>query len=802
MTGPTSRDGAGGSTGGTGEGGPRRPLLAGGERLRERAERAPGGRAPRAPYDYVRARELLRPQLEALVGDVAAIPEERRVRHVIIEATVLPNYIAQSHFPSALLNRAEMYPVGTRQARSLYRTEHRERADEPTKTLLLAGPDRGVDALVDFLEREPAVLGVRLWDQLRSLERVGLSDPEVVVRFDPERYGDGEVITWEAVLSPVGRTPAERERWGDEAFDKWVAFVRALAGDVDVAYRRLVNDVTFVPISLHVEAAREAAAFNLLRVMRPMPRLRQLPPHSTVRRAAGVRPPAAAPIPAHSPDAVAIFDGGVDTTCPHFQPFVRAFDLTPAPIEPESLQHGSMVTSAFLYGHIDLDAAVLPRPVAPVDHYRVLPPPTAVHFDESLYWLLDQIRDTVVGHGYRRVNLSLGPNCAVEEDGEPHRWTAELDRLAAERGVLFVVAAGNNGEEDDDLGFNRVQVPADMANGVSVGACTNRGETRHLNRASYSAVGPGRPGQRLQPTGVCFGGDLRSTGFAALDQTGSLVFTQGTSFSAPLALRGICELVAGLGPGRADVPTLRAFATHFAARRPRGHKVRDLGHGRLPESYEAAWECAEHEVTLVYRDSLTRGESTAMRLPFPDGIAAGARVELAWTLSYLSDVDPADAAEYTRSGLEVVFRPHEGRRAVSDATTKERIGVFDITRQRDELAALAGARALKISDVPEAASNWRRFQPERLLRQAGKWETLSRGQIALSAAELFAPRIDLLHLARESGALLDQAPPLDVTLVVTLRAPVGVMLYDLAVRQFAVLTPLVQHADVRLRTSA
>ena len=111
--------------------------------------------------------------------------------------------------------------------------------------------------------------------------------------------------------------------------------------------------------------------------------------------------------------------------------------------------------------------------------------------------MLDRIKEEVEQKGHRIVNLSLGPTLAVEEDMEPNRWTSELDHLAWERDVLFVVAAGNDGEADRATGLHRVQVPADMANGMAVGACDAPSPDAPWARAPYSSMGPGRHGSRV-----------------------------------------------------------------------------------------------------------------------------------------------------------------------------------------------------------------------------------------------------------------------------------------------------------------
>ncbi|MDQ3605533.1 MAG: S8 family peptidase, partial [Gemmatimonadota bacterium] len=585
-----------------------------------------------------------------------------------------------------------------------------------------------------------------------------------------------------------------------EAFERFVEHVRSLSGEVDREFRRVVGGVTFVPVVLPVEEVFRAPEFNLLRAIRPMPQVRPVPVAVTrdIAGAGAPGPPAADAKPASS-EVVAIFDGGLDPASPVFRPFVEYHDLTPEPPRPEYLQHGAMVTSAFLYGPVELGTP-LSKPPGAVQHYRVLPPPARPTFDDSLYWVLDRLIETLRAPGAPRiVGLSFGPDTVVEEDAEPDRWTSELDALVAELGVTFVLAAGNNGLEDDALGFNRVMVPADMVNGIGVGACTTRRRGSRLARAPYSAKGWGRPGQRIAPLGVCFGGSDDEP-FVAFDHCGRLAETQGTSFAAPLAMRGLCELSAGLGEERRDPATLRGFAAHFADR-PRGHRprLRELGFGRLRESYREVWECLPNEVSVVYQDFLSRGASTTMRLPFPDGLSPDTEITLSWTLSYVSSIEPANASEYTRSGFEVVFRPHENLRSIFEVESKKQLTVLDIVRDRTLLEEMLKTGTYSFNDVPPADSGWRKLRSESAQRLSGKWETVSHGELRLAAGALLHPRLDLLYLARREGALVDAGvEPLQIALVVTIRAPEGIALYDRVHSQFPVLTPIVHHVPIRL----
>jgi len=772
----------------------RRPLLAGGEQLREGAERSRGGNPFEHPYSVDELQALLRPQAQKLATDIAAMPEDLTGRHVVIEASMFPNYIAASHFPDSLLDHTFLYTVGTRQSRGTRRSKTTEKQDVPTKTLLLAGSRENVAEFAELAASELQQLDPKILNDIRGFSGICVPAPDAVVTL-PQSWGEGEVITWEAVLTTIGRNEYEWKLWGDEAFEKWVNFIRSLSGDVDVRYKRTLDRVTFVPISLEVGRVHDAARFNLLRSIRPMPKMRQFPECSK-RSIMTLLPGPSALDQSTRPRSdrrVAVFDGGLDASSPYFAPFVKLFELTPEPECERDLRHGSMVTSALLYGSL-ASVANLDRPECHVDHYRVLPLPSQHKFDDELCWFLDQIVDVVRSKKYENVLLSVGPDEVLDDNGEPHRWTSTLDALAHELGVVFVVAAGNNGGEDEENGFNRVQVPADMANGIGVGAYGTRKNAR-LQRASYSPVGPGRPGQRVQPVGLGFGGceDEPFVGIVGRDKPDEGF---GTSYAAPTAMRGLVGLSTGLG-SRAAPETVRAFAAHYTQGGTiKSTRITEIGYGRMRESYNNVWECPPNEVTVLYQDSLKRGQTTAMRFPVPtSGIEPEAEIEIIWTLCYMSVVHPGDTADYTLSGFETRFRPHQRRRNLYNEN-KELVKEVDALLEEEFVRTYLATHSGTLSPNPVAHPGWGRGRHESEQRDAGKWETLSRGQVRMQASELYMPRLDLTYVARANGVLIGGIPDLRTTLLVSIRAPKEIALYDLVREQFKVLLPLEQHTQV------
>ena len=768
----------------------RRPLFAGGERLRKKVEPGSGGGPKWHPRTMDEAVALLTPQVAELQEAVASTPADMRGSRVVFEAKVSPNYLANSYFPTTLFQEADLVPVGTRGSMGEYKTPKKTEQSE-TKTYLLAADERALAKVSRLLAGELAATATlnRARDSLRQFELIRLPSVDETLRAAPDLE---DALVWEAVFHPLFDFTGERTRKEAEAvFEKWNALVSRLGGVVESEYARLIKGLTFMPVRLGADAAREAARFNPLRTIRPMPGIRPLP--TSPLRIVSTEAQAPNPPAGHRPQSdlrVAVFDGGVDVTVPQLAPFVREFELTSEPRDAECVAHGTLVSSTALFG-AGHDSGELPTPEVGVDHFRVLPvpPPSA---DLELYWILDRISEEAERGNHRIVNLSLGPDLAIDDDDEPHAWTARLDELAEERDVLFVSAVGNNGELDAATGANRLQVPADMANGIGVGACDRRAPESDWQRASYSAVGPGRPGCRMQPTGVAFGG-APGRGFRGIGAGGLIAEAEGTSFAAPAVVHGLAALSATLGAQGSDPRLLRAFAVHCAEPAapldPEGS-----GFGRLPERFDGLLECEPNEATVLYRDTISRGEAVSLPFPLVSSVIDGKTVRLRWTIALAVPTDPRNPVEYTQAGLEVAFRPHAQRFVFTNRDTKQSKTV-DVVEDAEEARRLM-SEGYEFSNLPATRSPKQHRHEARRRRDEAKWETVLHANQRMRASSLFNPQLTASYLAREEGVLTD-APPLEFVMLLTIQAPKGVDLYDSTRVNYPQLTPL--HTELPLR---
>ena len=152
----------------------------------------------------------------------------------------------------------------------------------------------------------------------------------------------------------------------------------------------------------------------------------------------------------------------------------------------------------------------------------------------------------VVAMGAQVVNSSLGYN--IWDDGSGYTFadldgqtalTSQAAALAVRRGVVVVVAAGNEGDND----WRYVTVPADVDGVISVGAVARapQGANALPEIAAFSSRGPTADG-RIKPDVVAPGGFVRVVSSAE-----DYVNNRGTSFAAPL-ISGACALLLQIHP--------------------------------------------------------------------------------------------------------------------------------------------------------------------------------------------------------------------------------------------------------------
>ena len=691
-------------------------------------------------YSFEYAKAKLAPQLAETAKSIDALDADACPGDFAVAKLVLnPSYIARSYFPSKLLHASNLKSVGSRTV--TITPEKWKRKVTPTNTatteIFVAGSRsafRNLSNLVRSLDPESKEA-----EELARIELFAAVNPEDRI-IDP---GSEKTRFFEVGVHII----EEGADYLQQAFKK---FAQKAQVHVHEDLALTAGGLWFVPVEGERVAISKLAEFSFVRVIRPVPKMRSMRP---ILRNQG--PTVACTLPVEGPVStqprVAILDGGLPAQHPLSKWVAKAWAVDEAAgDDPGGPEHGLGVTSAFLFGPIEPGKPAA-RPFSLVDNIRVLDDLTNEEDPLELYRTLGNIEEVLISRQYEFLNLSLGPDLPIE-DNEVHAWTSVIDSQLSDGQTFMTVAAGNNGQSDEQLRLNRVQVPADCVNAIAVGAANNVGDV--WDRAAYSAKGPGRSPGVIKPDVVAFGGDGgKYFHVLAPGAQPSLVPQLGTSFAAPYLLRNAVGIRSILGDDLSPL-AIKALLIH-AAQQTENHCQWGTGWGKPPEDIMSIITCGPGVARVVYKGELEPGKYLRAPLPLPLQGLEG-MVTLSATFCYASPTDPQDAASYTRAGLEITFRPSDEKQkaGAQNADTK---GFFS----RKKFATEQDQRS-----------------------DQGKWETVLHNSKRMRASSLRNPAFDIHYNAREGGASTRNADVIPYALILTVYAPKCPSIYNDILRAY------------------
>ena len=729
-------------------------LLGLGERLTGRVEVPTGGGEKNAPYTFAEARSRVQSWLTDSVASFNTLAADAAPNdEVVAIMTLHPRYVSKSDFPRELLESTGLRAIGSKIERIRPTQWGVEKHPEEayTESLYVAGPRSR------FREWQ---LQLPNWSEshkgagtLAHIERLGAFESRLKLKGLPE--GNAEIGVLEVVLHNSGE---------QGIVESFAEYVLRHGGQPLRKYRRDIRGLTFFPVRAPFSRAEEIARYSFVRVARPMPQLR--PANPALVRSFASNPRAIIPQtgPLDPTVKAVIFDGGIpDLSRAALGRWVNYIEpLGIGPAVPELEDHGLAVTSALLFGNVDPTTA-LKTPLCSIDHVRVLDSATGAHGDVMCLEVLDRILNHLDANPtYEFVNISLGPRLPVEDD-EVTEWTAALDERFAAGRVVATVATGNDGEADASLSLNRIQPPSDGVNVLSVGSASSIGNA--WVRADYSCVGPNRSPGFVKPDGLIFGGSSGEP-FHVLDAGLSFSGVEGTSVASPLALRACSSVKVQLGTALSPL-AIRALMVHRAD--PGSHDRSEVGWGRFETDLDRLITCDDDESLVVYQGVLPVGEHLRADLPMPDFTLKG-MVNLTATLVIAPEVDPEFPGAYTRSGLEVSFRPH------SDKYTEYPDGKVSTHPKTKSFFSAANLYGAEESSMREAMY---------------KWEPCLRHVERLRASSLKEPRFDIYYHHRQSARAAEMPQPIPYALIVSLKSAKNPELYNGTVRAYSnILVPL------------
>ncbi len=707
-------------------------------------------------YSLLQAQQRLAPQFSRAATALDALPSDACPGDFGVARLMMnPSFIARSYFPTGLLRTAGLESIGSRTVKVTPEgwTKKGPPQECTTTELFVAGKRRAFRNLERWTQEVEPLSDEA--DDLTHIEQFTVFAPaERIVDYGSPKERFFEV--------GVHLLPDEDPALVQRAFVKYAEGTE-LKVHTDLDF--MAGNLWFVPVEGRRAGIDQLSKFVFVRVIRPVPKLRGMRP---VHRSAGLSVSCSLPAeqPLSSEPRVAILDGGLPKQHA-IGPWLRSYRKLDekAKDDPEGLEHGLAVTSAFLFGPIQPNGAAA-RPFAPVDHLRVLEQDAGAEDPLELYRTLRLVEQVLLIRYYEFINLSLGPDLPIE-DREVHAWTSVIDDLLSDGDTLMTVAVGNNGERDRPSGNARVQVPSDCVNALAVGAVDSTDDD--WARASYSAVGPGRSPGVIKPDLMAFGGDPTKYFHVLTPGTKPALVPQlGTSFASPYLLRSAVGIRAILGTELTPL-AIKALLVHSAD--PAEHDKLEVGWGKVPEDIMSVITCPDGVARVVYQGELKPSKYLRATLPLPTGGLSG-NVRLKATFCYASPTDPQDAAAYTRAGLEVVFRPNDEKvkDGKANADTK---GFFDMKKYATEL---------------ERRSD------------RGKWETVLHGEKTFRGTSLKNPVFDIHYNAREAGGKASGAEKIRYALIISVEAPKHADLYNEILRAYAkTLVPIQPQVSLPIR---
>lgn len=640
-----------------------------------------------------------------------------------------PKYEAKSYTPSSLVAESGMKLVGGR--KYSLNSEDSSKA----KMYFVRTNDSELAELKNKFETGKKD-HVKKWkDQVCTIKSIDLLRPEEKTMGFSDSWEEGTV---EVVIHPLGEDCC---RVVDGFFD----VVKIKKSDAVV--RTYDDGLTFVCMHMDRKSMALAQKYNPLRSIKPM----RDDWEEQIRVSSMIAP--APKLPDNimrSSIKVGVFDGGVQSGTKLLDPYVENYDMVRAEPTEASLDHGANVCGAVLYGTGlvgKMETDTVDNPVVSVESFRVFPAAKTDNpeADYQMYTTIDIIEKVVTERPDIRIyNLSFGPRGAIIDD-EINRFTYVCDRLTyavddGEINPLFCIAAGNDGTLESP--FNRVQSPADMVNGLAVGAYT-LSPLNDKYRAPYSCVGPGREGAKIKPDILEFGG-YTDRPFISTKSGNLIMGTAGTSLAAPVVAGKIGCLMAASDQ---IVPHLgRALLIHSAESQGLEGNVEN-GFGFCLDGVEDILNCSDNKVTILYEGEIT--SSATVKLPiFAPGISEiHGNADIKWTICTVVNPNINDPDAYTNNCIEDTFYPNDMRFPFRKGTSEKKLNLLkdaDIVVARE----LIKEGYIK-SELPVSKPAKKHFAEADLRNSDFKWDTIIRKDVRMRCSSLLNPFISLHAIGRD-----------------------------------------------------
>jgi hypothetical protein len=747
----------------------RRPILYKGERLATPVEKPSMGFTKQPEISFDEARTNLLSNINTTISDIEKISSKNKLpNESVVCVRMHHDFTAKSYYPQAIFNQEGLTEIGSR----MWREKKNDKTVNSGKMFFLRVEQDALSYLKNRLNQSVSRHTQAFMLSVRRLSGLGLLDEKDQILGFNNNWNEGMI---EAVIHPFNIDK-------DLVVSHFINTLRETGvKDNSIKWKQYGGGVTFLSVFGNKQTLDAIRGYNPLRTAHPLEGRNLI---DFARGTDVVGCPLPPVFKKKSKIVVGILDGGFDSTNAFLNNYVVSEDCVVGASTKPGINHGTLVTGAALYGPLNdyKDNVVLPEPAISAKNFRVLSKETR----HEMYDSIDAIESIVPKNPEINVyNVSFGPRHPILDDSI-NRFTYSLDLLSDKYNVLFCVAVGNDG---DQIGYDRIQSPSDMVNGLAVGSYTlNRGKKE---RSDYSCVGPGREGSKLKPDVVAFGGCSRTPIQLFSEVAGSRSYTRGTSFSSPIVAGAAAQLIGG-SKNIIDSLVAKALIIHTAEEKKEKH-CKEIGHGTLPEDISNIVSCQEKTFTLIYNGEILPKSFAKFEIPWVQGITG--KVKFSWTLAVMTGVNESSPDDYTNTMIELTFYPNSKKfRFKKPAHIKDpKIKDVNLHLEKD---ATKIAKLLKEgwvqSDYPltssNSASSPSKFLKESELRADLKWDTTDHRVNKKVATGVDNPFFIVHAMARGKNA---DKQKVKYALILTIEAPKSkIDIYEKVLNKYTALAPV------------
>jgi len=661
-----------------------------------------GGGEKEFSISYTQARDNLKENISRLKNRFRKIPSHKRMESELVYCVrVFPGFLAKSYYPNSLFKDSWRWleEIGSR------RWDYKNKNNELIKSKLyfVRSSIDGLNYFNKKLDRSKIELTDAWIKDIRKIQSLSfLKKEEMLMGFD-NKWQKGNV---EIVVQPFGKK-------NKDAIKKIKDFlIKSSLSSDRIRSKVYDSGISFVSSPLNRDVLNEFDDFNIVRGVHPV-RL-NFPETRMVK--SGFSAPKINKENYNPEVEVGMFDGGTHKNSA-ISDFISETSLTKIKSNDSYKDHGTGVAGTILFGDISnySETEIINSPEIKVKSYRVLP---NNYGDIELYDVIDAIENLIDNKNKDKIkiyNLSLGPIGPILDD-HITRFTYALDRLAEKYNILFIVAVGNDGGEEEPL--NRIQAPSDMVNGIGVGSYVYDNNDS-IVRAPYSCVGRGREGCKVKPDLTAFGGSSKSP-FHLFGNESQRYYSSGTSFSAPLVANFCAKLINQFDEEISPL-TLRALLIHFA-NHPEDIVDIELGYGKLPNDVLDILLCSSSKVSTIYKGTLYPAKYAQIPIFIPElnGYENRDKINIRWTIATLSKTSPLHVEDYTMASIKDTFYPNKYKFTFKSSGRSKVVDVIE----EEELAKELLNKGWKKSKSPKSNSSELYKDEEELREEKFKWDTI------------------------------------------------------------------------------